>query len=371
MIQENKKLRLVLSMVVLTTMIGCRQDYADPEAFIEKYGNGILMNVMSKDMKAFDFDRLEFSNSEIRIDPFNGEYVKANLTIVPKRGVKYYQRLIPSVDVRGILMVRLPYKLSESVSKENASRLGALETSALLGEMSPVFYSKKSIDAKKALSNVCSVRIYRAKDGAGIFRPVGEKDALAFYDTNDKYKQSNAGCEYYGWLSIGEIRRRGVLCESDPAKKNVVREYVESLTRVNKVMEEIVEVNTALDALSLRYGKDGEYSWITQKVQRESDKIEKEIQVLKKSAESELAKKKRELQTAFDYATREGREVLSNIRYSIEKLKRERNNLQQKIALCGGDVLEKERALDYAQKTLDDMVRKHNISIIYSITRFR
>ena len=142
------------------------------------------------------------------------EYVSALVSLIVPRGENYYRRLeLPSAD--GILKTWPSDKLLPVAGQEVAVAINTVYRKARRGGCEPVVYSASPVDIKELVSPWRTIRIFRLKDGEGMYHPVGGiKQAVQWYaaDGDEMSEFSHIPTEPFytgpsGLLSETAIRR--------------------------------------------------------------------------------------------------------------------------------------------------------------------
>lgn len=169
----------------LVTITGCgKQDYSDPEAFLEHYGQDIISKKLGPEKEWLGLDYFKFTDVRVGIDPFKGEFVSALVSVVPKRGMKYHRLSDPRLKW---VDCSLPDDWQHKYIAENVwVQLRRIGEELNHGAYCPIIYDPQVFDATKVFSDLGRVRIYRDKDSSGVLMPVSSKEAVAFYETYDK-----------------------------------------------------------------------------------------------------------------------------------------------------------------------------------------
>ena len=176
-----KVTRFAVLAIGILSIIGCRkQDYSDPGAFMEHYGQELISKRFGPEKEILGLDYFKFSDVKIGIDPFKGEFVSAALSVVPKRGMKYHRLFDPKLKW---VDCSLPDDPQHKYIGENMMGILCCMGERLNnGEYCPIIYNSEVMDTTALFGNLGRVRIYRDKDTSGILRPLSGHEAICFYE---------------------------------------------------------------------------------------------------------------------------------------------------------------------------------------------
>ena len=227
--------------ISLLALSGCgKQDYSDPQIFMEHYGHDLLVKSFGKEkMEEIGFDHFEFFDVKVGITQYQGEYVSASFDIIPKRGVRIHSLLIPklmSVDCS------LPNDYEHEYIADNIETdLREIGCKLNYGEFCPIVYYPKVLEAKR--DGNYRLRMYRAKGSDGMLRPVSGKDGVVFYWDKE---ETDKACESIDNIFKNLSRK---MANEDYLKKH----FALSIEDTNAVHKTIAEYNVHVANITNAY----------------------------------------------------------------------------------------------------------------------
>ncbi|MBR0196685.1 MAG: hypothetical protein IJQ34_01905 [Kiritimatiellae bacterium] len=331
--------RMQLIAIAFLAITGCaKQDYSDPMAFMEHYGQELISKRFGPEKEILGLDYFKFSKVKIGIDPFKGEFVSAALSVVPKRGMKYH-RLAKSkltwVDCS--LPDDSQHKYIDQRTMELLRWIGERLNQ---GEYCPVIYDPEEMDTTEKFGDMGRVRIYRSKDSSGILRPLSGHEAICFYEhwNEDGNPHLNSGSSHpkcnFSSKTIGNevfLKRHNAVAypmnatEMPEVVKTAIVAYnnhVVNLTNAFLVIRETVKELKDLDARSSNPNDD--YYWVEGNVQNEYNEAKAVYDAAVRMARKDLDNARNEAKSyegsikAINYSLRKARERLQGAQSSYE-----------------------------------------------------
>ena len=274
--------------ISLLAFPGCgKQDYSDPQAFMDHYAPELIAKRLGAEKEILGFDGFKFSKLKIGIDQFKGEFVSAQLAVVPKRGMKYHQLADPKLRrVDCSLPDDWQHKYIKEHTMDMLRRLGERLNE---GEYCPMIYNPEVLDTTALFGNLGRVRIYRDKDSSGILRPISGSEALIFYeswneDSGNPHLNSNCSrprCKFSS-KTIGSedyLKKRKAMAYSPsdtqiPANvKKTIDDYnthVANMTNAYLAIRNTVKHLTELEDRNSSRPNDDSY-WVARKVREDRE----------------------------------------------------------------------------------------------------
>lgn len=332
--------RMQLIAIAFLAITGCaKQDYSDPMAFMEHYGQELISKRFGSEKEILGLDYFKFSEPKIGIDPFKGEFVSASLSVVPKRGMKYHRLFDPKLKWVDCSLQDDPQH--KYIGESMVDILRGMGERLNHGEYCPIIYNSEVMDTTELFGNLGRVRIYRDKDSSGILRPVSGHEAICFYepwneDSGNPHLNSNSSrprCKFSS-KSIGNedyLKKHKAVAYSPsnsplPANvKNTIDDYnahVANMTNAFLVIRETVKELKDLDARSSSPNDD--YYWVTRNVQNEYNEAKAVYDAAVRMARKDLDNARNEAKSyegsikAINYSLRKARERLQGAQSSYE-----------------------------------------------------
>ena len=328
---------LAASLFVIT---GCgKQDYSDPIAFLEHYGQELISKRFGPEKELLGLDYFKFSDAKVGIDPFKGEFVSAQMAVVPKRGMKYHRLAKPKLEWVDCSLPDDPQH--KYIGGSMVEILRGIGDRLNHGEYCPIIYDPAAMDTTELFGDLGRVRIYRDKDSSGILRPVSGREAICFYepcneDSGNPHLNSNSSsprCKLSS-KSIGNEdylkKHKAVAYSPEETKmpenvRNALTTYnahVVNMTNAYLTIRETVKKLKDLDARSSNPTDD--YYWVTGNVQKEYNEAKAVYDAAVREARKDLDNAKNEIKSyegcikGINYSLRKAREKLQRAQSSYE-----------------------------------------------------
>lgn len=191
----NKMMKMCVAAAMGATVAGCgKQRYEDPQAFMEGPGNEALCKLHADELavEELGFAGFEFRNAKVEMDRF-AECVSSEFSACPRKGVTFYELVQCADDCDDIkfegyrlrlgpnVMMGRSYEKYDADITEITDRL--IEITGHEKKFRPRAYGKKLSGAalKKALTPNFRLKIWRHKDGEGVYRVIDEgKDTVKY-----------------------------------------------------------------------------------------------------------------------------------------------------------------------------------------------
>lgn len=219
----------------------------------------------------------------VGIAPFKGEFVSALISVIPKRGMVYHQLVNPCLER---VDCSLPYDQRQKyISDDERQALKLIDCRLNNWEYYPMLYDPEVLDTTEMFGDLGRVRIYRGKNGAGVFMPVSCNWAVAFYDSWDRDEKYQCSGGLRRWFRCETIaneeyseRHNGVACPisakmiSDEANNAIVA-YNKHVGNVTNAYLEIRKAVKEFKELEERNNSrpDEDFYWVSRNAQKEYD----------------------------------------------------------------------------------------------------
>ena len=341
----------VACMVGVTA--GCKKTYESPQEFIEKFGQELYAERYGKAMEWMGYERLVLSDAQVGIDQYRGEYVSATATIVPKTGLTYHKRVPVLEGAWRMCNFNTPYELSRYAGEHMYQAICRKVEDVRRNMPQPLVYEAANVDMEPQLAPACVIRVYRAKDGSGVYHPVsgGGQDALAFYDSENKYRMSSLqrfNSDVGGVVSSDMIKRFNGIEAGSPEAAEAAEVYSNAIVRANAAFVRAREACAEVGSLDQKI-RD-EYTWVTRKVNAVAQKLNAEV----REAESTGYKMKNE----YDAAIRKCAVSINAASRNRERAAKHRDAAQSALEKQQAQIAQSEGRKNIGQSVIDRMKKQ-------------
>ena len=273
-------------VALIALVAGCsKQDYSDPKAFLDQYGQELVAKDFGKEeMSILGIERFVFTDEKVGIDKYKDEFVSAWLSVVPKRGMKYHQIAKPTLKwVDCSLPNDNERKYIDANTYDDLKKAGRDLNDGLF---CPRMYNPEPFDERKAFNRFCLVRIYRAKDSSGILRPLSGGKTLKCYSNENDISEITSGLPVsFSSRNIATeeyIRsNRMIACRVGDNLSEKFSEYNAHVINMTNAYAQITRAVNTLKELD-GTGKPGENGkrWEEEKVEKSVDDLRRLIRCL-------------------------------------------------------------------------------------------
>ena len=349
----NRRLFAVAVTCMIGVIVGCKETYESPQAFIEKFGQELYAERYGKAMEWMGYEKLVLSDAKVGIDQYRGEYVSATATIVPKSGLTYHKRVAVLDGAWRMCSFDTPYELSRYAGEYAYQAICRKVEDIRRNMPQPLVYEAHKVDMKPQLAPACVIRVYRAKDGSGVYHPVSGRgqDALEFYDTDNKYRMSSLqrfNSDVGGVVSSDMIKRFNGIKAGSPEAAEAAAAYSNAIVRANAAFVQAREACLEVGGLDQKI-RD-EYTWVTRKVNAVSQKLNAEV----REAESTGYKTK----NAYDAAIRKCTTSISAAKRNREHASKSRDAAQSALEQQQAQIARSEGQKNIGQSVIDRMKKQ-------------
>lgn len=351
--KSSCRLFAVAVACVIGVTSGCKETYESPQAFTEKFGQELYAERYGKAMEWMGYEKLVLSNAQVGIDQYRGEYVSATATIVPKTGLTYHRRVAVLEGARRMCSFDTPYELSRYAGEYLYKAIRRKVEDIWQNMPQPLVYEADKVDMKPRLAPACVIRVYRAKDGSGVYHPISGsgQDALEFYDTDNKHRMSSLqrfNSDVGGIVSSDMIKRFNGITAGSPEAAEAAEAYSNAIVRANAAFVRAREACAEVGSLDQKI-RD-EYTWVTRKVNSVAQKLNAEV----REAESTGYKMK----NTYDLAMRKCAVSINAARRNRDRAAKYRDASQSALEKQQARIAQNEGRRNIGQSVIDRMKKQ-------------
>ena len=333
-------IKMQLATAALLVLAGCgKQDYRDPEAFLEHYGQDIISKKLGPEKEWLGLDYFKFTDVHVGIDPVKGEFVSALVAAVPKRGMKYHRLSDPRLKWADC---SLPDDWQHKYIAENVwELLRRIGEELNHGAYCPIIYDPQVFDATKIFSDLGRVRIYRDKDSSGVLMPVSGNEAVAFYESYDKGGECRCAsiCKKFSSKTIAneEFLKRHNAIACSPSETTIPEDVKSAIETYNTHVANVTNAflglrNAVKDLKELeernKSRPNDDFYWVVRNARKEYDEAkmqyDQEVRAAKTPLNDALQELKRHKEniTWINRQLNKAKESLQGAKSSYEATKR-------------------------------------------------
>lgn len=289
--------KLMVAFALVSVLTGCgKEQYSDPQAFVDHYGEELLGEHYKDGMELMAYKGFKFSNAKVGIDRNGREYVSAQVSLIVPSGENYYRRL-ESQSAADVLKTWPSDKLSKVVGQEDAVAINGAFRKVRHNESAPIVYSADTVDIGKLVSPWRTIRIIRIKDGDGAYHPAGDiRRAVQWYaaNGNEMSEMSNIPTEPFytgvgGLLSETAIKQLGAVKDGSPEAARARESYVKRMAEINAAIARLnaccVTQAEILATAPTGTATNATPRWIWERQQKESAAFRAKVQDVRKAAQ--------------------------------------------------------------------------------------